>query len=421
MKRYRRPISMVERTWLGIDCVSPPFANHLVLEGHGHIDQAALQAAVAQASQVNPGSRVVLKGALRSSYWKDSGITPLVTKVSGGDWDGCSQDHAPFLKRKLPYTGPTCEILIVEGRAQRIIFRANHGVMDGRGVITWAEDVFRVLRGETPLGAFSTETDGTIVSHITGQTREIYADRCIAPTGKSRPAAPGAVWKRLTFQGPLGKAVGKIGCALARSAWRHDDGLVRLMIPVDLRHRRPGLRSTANLSTALYIDIARNATPDDITHAVWKQLYRKYDCMPFMGIELLDIIPIALLGCGIKMIAGMNHLSGLYNASAIISHVGRIDQGMFCGGGFHANTTFIIPPHLDRAPVFIVLVENMGRHEITVSLPNDLGTDQRFERLLRDISLALAPEEINDVSVMPRPELILPTPKTSLSYKDMHP
>ena len=121
------------------------------------------------------------------------------------------------------------------------------------------------------------------------------------------------------------------------------------------------------------------------------------------------------------MIAGMNHLSGLYNASAIISHVGRIDQGMFCGGGFHANTTFIIPPHLDRAPVFIVLVENMGRHEITVSLPNDLGTDQRFERLLRDISLALAPEEINDVSVMPRPELILPTPKTSMSYKDMHP
>jgi hypothetical protein len=418
---YRRHVSLVERLWLGIDRVSPPFVNNLVLEGHGYIDQAVLQDAVAQASQVNPGSRVVLKGVLRGCRWQDSGITPPVTRVSGGAWDGYRHDHAPFLKRKLPDHGPTCEVLIVDGTPQRIIFRANHGAMDGRGIITWAEDVFRVLRGEAPLGADATETDTTIVSHVTTRTREVYADRCIATTGISLPAAPGSAWRRLSLKGPLGKAVGKIGCVLAQSARHYSDGLVRLMIPVDLRNHRPGLRSTANLSTALYIDVAKDATPDSIMRDIWRQLYRKHDCMRFVGINMLDMIPITLLGLGLKVVAKMNHMSGFYNVSAIISNVGHIDQGMFCGGGFQTDTTYVIPPHLDRTPVFIVLVENMGRHEITVSVPNDLGTSQRFDRLLKDISQALTSETFDGASFIPRQELVLPAPTTGMFLKDMHP
>lgn len=396
VERFQRSVTQMERAWLGIDRISPPFAIQLVLEGHGRINLDCLQAAVAKASQVNPGSSLVLKGALRHSHWLDSGRPPLVSKVEGGAWDGHHPANAPFLARNLPYSGPTCEVLLVEGVLPRLIFRANHAVMDARGICTWAEDVFRVMNAKEPYGARSTETEKSIMAHCTDQIRRVGADECIAPTGRSQPSAPGATWERLTLAGSLAKAIGKIGYSLAQSAWRYDDGIVRLVIPVDLRPRKPGLRSTGNLTSFLYIDVTKDSTPDTITYDMWRQLYRKRDCMRFVGGVSFDLIPITLLGIGIKIISKLNHRNGLYNASALISNVGRIDTKMFCGGGFHTDTIFMIPPNVDRMPVSIVLVESMGRQEITVSVPNDLATDNRFDCLLEDICRALDPEALQE-------------------------
>ena len=152
--RYQRIVSTTERCWLAIDRQTCPFVISLVLEGRGGLDIGDLTNAVYRASSVNPGCRLVLKGALQWSRWQDSGTPPPVSVVSGKVWDGYGSRGAPFLARRLPENGPTCEVLMVEGYPPRLIFRAHHGVMDGRGIFTWVEDVFRTLRGEEPLGAY---------------------------------------------------------------------------------------------------------------------------------------------------------------------------------------------------------------------------------------------------------------------------
>jgi hypothetical protein len=100
--KFSRPVLPGERLWLAADIIHPPFLNQMVLEGTGTMDLDELTDAVARASDANPGCRLILKGALRSSYWLDSGVAPPVRRISNSPWDGYSQDNAPFLNDRLP-------------------------------------------------------------------------------------------------------------------------------------------------------------------------------------------------------------------------------------------------------------------------------------------------------------------------------
>jgi len=390
--RLRRPLATVERLWLAADAVAPPYANQVVVEGRGVIDQGRLEDAVAKASQANPGSRLVLKGALQGCYWLDSGLTPPVRCLKDVTWDGRGSENAPFLKTALTYHGPICEVLYLEGSSgvTRLVFRSNHGAMDGMGTVYWAEEVFRVLRGEEPLGPHAEPTSMVaFLRQFTERTRKIPPVNCIAPTGEARGLYAGTRWQRLSFTGSFSKVLGRVGWALARSARHYGHGPVMLAIPVDMRQRQPGLRTTTNMSMALYVEVGPEDGPEEIAREVKRQLDERYDCMLFEGGTMVDLIPIVLLELGLKLITLHCHRKGGYSSTALISNLGRLNRDNFCGGGFQADTVFLIPPRVDGIPAFVVLTGCADRLEVTVSLPNVLATEGRFERLLDDIDRVL--------------------------------
>lgn len=383
---YQRPVSIVERIWLGVDSSFPPYAVQIVLEGSGQLEETHLRSAVAQASQANPGSRLVLKGISRNLYWRDSGISPPVRRVTGDLWDGYTARHASFFSEPLPHTGPTAEVLVVDGPVPRLVFRALHAVMDGRGAYLWVEDVFRCLRGEEPLGSSSTLAEWQVAKRITSLKRKLPPIDSIAVTGKSRSGNPGTTWRRLTFHGAYPKVLGRVIWAVAQSAWRYGEGGVRLMIPTDLRQRAPEERSTGNLSIALHVDVQRDSTPDTIMRDIRSQIDQKFDCMLFEGGSGLNLVPIRLLGASIKLIGRRHHAKGLYSASGLITNLGLIDTRALSGGGFTTTTTFVMPPCWDNLSTFILMTGSTGRVEILVSVPNGLATGNRFELLLQDIA-----------------------------------
>ncbi|OHD63391.1 MAG: hypothetical protein A2176_00430 [Spirochaetes bacterium RBG_13_51_14] len=388
-QRFERPLSATERIWLGFDGAFSPYANQAVLEGRGNLDFEHLKSAVETASTANPGSRLVLSGSLRGSFWRDSGVTPRVRKVSAELWDGYGPENAPFLKDRLRHSGPTCEVVYAEGDVPRIIFRSNHGVMDGVGTLTWMEDIFRVLRGEPPIGTSSTLTEYQLVKIVSDKTMKMHPIDNIAPTGKDAKMKGGVIWKRLTFFGSYSRLMGRIAMALAQSAWKYGDGPFRMGIPVDIRQRQKGLRSTGNLSMAIYVEIFRDSTPESITAEIKRQLDEKYDCICIEGGDYIDLIPLWLMALSIKLIIIIPLLTGRHNVSAAISNLGQIDTAKYCGGGFTTDTIFFIPPRFDGLPAFVVLTGKTDRLEMTVSVPNSLAGGGRFERLLDDIGTAL--------------------------------
>jgi len=150
---YTRNMSFNERLFVVADRLHPPVANRFIFEGTGVPDPERWRRAVEIASAANPGSRLVLKGRLGGCRWVDSGVTPQVIEAPECE-QGVLPKEAPYLQKPLyPETGPTCDVVLVPGRPMRVIFRTHHGVMDGRGTLTWAEDVFRALRGEHCTGS----------------------------------------------------------------------------------------------------------------------------------------------------------------------------------------------------------------------------------------------------------------------------
>jgi hypothetical protein len=169
---FERPVSPTEWLYLAGARVMPPFAIQLVVEGRGRIDRDGLARAVAVASDACPGVRLVRRGRT----WIDSGEAPPVREVAAVDF------HRPL----DPDLGPTCEVLLapavdnttqdntaMENAAMEnvnvtLVFRAFHGVMDGRGVLAWAGNVFRALPGEEPAGAPSRATDYSLLQQYSG-------------------------------------------------------------------------------------------------------------------------------------------------------------------------------------------------------------------------------------------------------------
>lgn len=101
--------------------------------------------------------------------------------------DFTALDANPILNRPLGVTADaTTEVVLVTSDPTTVIFRAFHGVMDAKGLGTWAADVFRVLRGEEPLGAPDTTADHTLADRIGAPGRPTR----LLPTYRS-PSAPG--------------------------------------------------------------------------------------------------------------------------------------------------------------------------------------------------------------------------------------
>jgi hypothetical protein len=151
---YSRPISYSERLYLVAESIHPAFCIQIVAEGEGPLDVCALRSAVSRAGEANPGSRLVQRGAARWARWVASGapelrvIDPWVPELRAGSVP------AELVRTLPPESGPTCEVVCSSsGNRHRLIFRCFHGVMDARGLLHFAEEVFRRVRGERLLGA----------------------------------------------------------------------------------------------------------------------------------------------------------------------------------------------------------------------------------------------------------------------------
>ena len=380
-----------ERAFVALNLICPPVVIQHIFDGEGRLDPERWRKAVAVASEANPGTRLILKGHLGWSRWVDSGITPRVREVDGSNWDGMGPENAPpFLQESLPYReSPTCEIILIQGPIPRVMFRSHHAVCDGRGALFWAEDVFRVLRGEATVGSTSSITDVEICKSFQNEYRTPFPAEHIAPTGRPKGNETGVTWRRCPVRGKIPNLLARCARLAAEEAWRHGEGVVRFGIPVDLRHRRPDLRSTANLSFALYIEVRKDTTPDEIVRDIALQINQGEEGRLTKGDERLENIPLCLIRRSAERIIRRRHGRGLYSLSGILTNLGRVDLHRFHGGGFAARAFWIAPPATEYYPFFLVMTGYESCSELTLSIPKVLAGEGRLEGALQRIARGL--------------------------------
>jgi hypothetical protein len=394
IKKYSRKLSANDLISIARDR-EVSFNNQFIFEGNGVLDKAKWLSAVETASAANPGSRLIMKGYPFASRWVDSGKTPRVREVDGSRWSGRDLNGAQFLFDQLsPVEGPTCEVVLVQGNPPRVVFRSNHGVMDAKGTLLWAEDIFRALRGEPVLGSKFTLNDEEVSKNLPIIKKEKVSKNNITPGGKVQDDDQGVVWLRKTIQGRFRNLQSQVIYLTAREAWKDSDGTVVFCISVDLRrHMPPETRATGFLSKNILMEIKPDYTVEKITELLKKNLNEKREATYSRLNRLLFFVPIRLINYIFRRISIKMHNSGHYLATGIVVTMGVIPLETYTGGGFYPSVTYAIPPFLDVFPFFIGMIGNGKDVEVMITMHKGLASNGRIEKIMDSITSQLVPEK----------------------------
>jgi len=386
---YTRPLSTIERYYVSCDSykngqLHTPCVNQMVVEGIGTIDEEELRKAVVRASYVNPGSRVKLVGHLGFSRWVDSdNSTPL--RIVHSHWDGRSNDDAEFLLKPLPpRSGPTSEVVLVHADNKHfIIIRSHHGAMDGRGTLHFANDVFRCLRGEDPIGENSSINDMQLALSLNDHAKADSLGRDVAAaTGSAKPQSTQNLeqpsrWIRKTLLGKHKSLLAKVALEIARYARLNDEDNVRFQIPVDMRPHEENLNSTANLTGGIVVKVNLNSTAESWNSDIQQQLAEKreteiprfFKIFPF---HLLNWVPTATIRNSNNKLVKKRQTNSLFRTTGVISNLGLLKVEQFSGAGFIANKSYFIPPEFETTALFVTLAGHKEGVEIIMRAPQQL-------------------------------------------------
>ncbi|MBF6063711.1 non-ribosomal peptide synthetase [Nocardia terpenica] len=395
-RAYRRPISPVEQQFIA---AGPDAAVTLQLcvVGDGSLTAADLERAVAVAGDACPGSRC----AAVDGYMVDTGVPPVVRDA--GEITGDIGDLADLRRRPGGDGRPLCEVILArrpagalsdETGSATVVFRADHALMDARGLVLWAAAVFAALREQTPTPATDTITDVELATRLLAELPDA-GDRkppmlppewaLVLP--RTSKDANGPLWRRRSIEGVHHGLVARLVAQLAAR-----QGRVRCLIPVDLRRHDPSVSSTANLVLQVVIDASADDDWTDLHARLLSALAdrRELDMCPPPDSDGGDPDTIRLIQRGLNRIALDQ---GVATATAIVSHWGRLRRADYSTAAFTARGLYTLPVIPPGAPVVIDAIEVEGRTDVSVGWYDDLGVGPAAEQLLAELSEAVWPAE----------------------------
>ncbi|MEE2830692.1 MAG: hypothetical protein VX498_16010 [Myxococcota bacterium] len=392
MSGVLRSLSGVERLWLTADLLSPPFVNQMVIEGQGAPGESgglgSWRAALARLGEAHPGSRSRLVGTLGWSRWQDDGPGPRLVEVDGTDWDGRSGAGAPFLQGALdPRSGPTVELLVVRGPCPRLVLRTHHAVMDGRGTLCLAEDLFRILSGRSPVGSVAGPLTDQRIAEAAGRDPEVPPMLDMEPVlAGEGEAASGLSWSRVSIpsggQSPLPALVAVLAGRCGRRC--------RFDIPIDLRRHEPELRSTANLTGLLRLSLQGDESPGAVADRLRQAVQDREESDFVLGAGRLTWLPLWLLRRAGSKASERSLDERLFGTVGTLSNLGRLTPSVFSSPDFAAQRIFFIPPGNPGLPLFLTLTGGPEGVELCASAPRRLIRNDELCQQLAEVGAALA-------------------------------
>ncbi|HEV2635890.1 MAG TPA: hypothetical protein VGX23_12125 [Actinocrinis sp.] len=371
---YTRRLSGIERGYLNAAATGTPQLIQMVIEGDGHLDPRALTEAIALATQANPGLAV----RRRAGAWRGGGPLPPLTDLADVGVD------APFYLRDLDVVnGPVCEVGVhQEAGTARLVVRASHIATDGRGLRNWIEDVFRVLRGQDPVGAAAV-VDDTHFRAAAGTFAPAPPPVRVAPFPAvlgHGPAEAVPLWTRRRVRACPTGVTARVAAGISKHL-ATDTG--RIIVPVDLRRHDRSVRSTANLTAQLVLDIRRADSWRRLHGQILNALARKHEVAQ-LDRDFLRSNPFA------NSLREAQELDGdRFPCTAIITDHGRVDTEPYRTAHFQPTGFATLPMLVPYAELFLSACQIGEETELTVSCRRRAGAQAACEALLDDIERKL--------------------------------
>ena len=392
MAFYRTP-SPLELTYLAQDTAeTSPFVNQYVIEGFGPLSLAELVVAVQTAATAVPEARLRLKGYWKFRAWHDDGLMPRVLEMDAGHWDGMSGENAPLLGNPMdPRTGHVCEVALLHGNPQRILFRTHHACMDGAGTIFFIKQVFNALRGDTVVSPNCRDSEWDVARRFDDVPRNVPLGGCHTPWNTQRPEwNRGCHWRRFLYPGRPNAMGGKVLAVINTLAEEVSAGKVIIRMPADLRrYLDDGQFTASNCSAALDIDITGEHSPKKLQQMIISSMRQQQDLASIIrAAKHLHWFPLRMLRAS-DTVKQRLHGAGTYNYSATVTNLGKLEPEQFSATSFQCTGLFGVPIALELTPLTIAFIQYDQHTAIHVSIPAALGTEKDLAQLCNRISETL--------------------------------
>ncbi|SES40860.1 amino acid adenylation domain-containing protein [Streptomyces sp. yr375] len=394
---YQRPVAAVDWWFLASPRKQYPVIQ-LAVEGVGLLSHSDLSDAVAEASRACPGTRLVF----RKGMWRDSGRAPAVIVGDGAAYDRVRFD-SPLLRRPLRpgAGGATCEVLLLTGEPNTVVFRGFHAAMDGRGLLLWATEVFHALAGVPVVGADDRLSEDGLMEKLAGELPDGLPPVAAAPVlqwpsplGRLGKGRREPMWRRRTVDGSHPGITAKLALALSadgRGPVEEDPALKGyFMVPVDGRRHVPGIRSTSSVTMSASLEVRDGDHWEDVGARLLTALSERQELASRTD-PALRKLPRWLVGLLERGADAKTTDKGLYGSTAILSDLGALDLAEFSPPGFTATSVYMLASPGPVAPPEVDAVTADGRTEITVGWWDNPGAAERAEALLDRVEEALSP------------------------------
>ena len=408
---FSRPVCANEHLYLSGKTFLGDIVIQMVICGKGSLIVEQVEQAVIETSRQVPGSRL----RLNQKTWIGDAPPPRVVHLAQHPVDGvngsepvCRFDHFD------PVVGYTCDVgLYQSGDECCLVFRALHAVMDGQGLVTWAQSVMSILQGKS-LGlndASTTDDQFLKASKAPIRHAEPIVPACRGPKPSKLNGSIASNINRFhfatrTLNGSTPAIVAKLMLATKQLLCSSAEDRARVMIPVDLRRHFSslGIQNMANLSLPIFM----NPTQHQHWSECNKDLLGQIEAQVFVAKGRNDLmyryLPHNWLGALLNGLWRYQLKAGRYLLSAVISHIGRHSVNDFSAPGFDPNRVLFIPCVTPIAPFSIAISETSQSTELCL-IKNSLlwgSAEQVLDQLLQHAGLSVTHKSSEEPSLEDR-------------------
>ena len=418
MKEFIRKISASERLYLTGAQLYPPFCIRMVIESDHSIAIKQLQKAVSIASKRHPNSRLILVKKGMHSFWKDSGIDPPVISLPKSSEKEFSSKMNSAIDAPIDYKkGPTSSVYQIQNATSFfIIFKVFHGTMDGKGTTSWVNDVFRVLKKETIIGATSALTDEGFLKTTSPKNsfRKNYPLNATPAIKKETRYKTDNIATQTVIKLP-----GKHTAIVAKLIhyFLKKGKINRFMIPVDLRKHVTNIQTGSNFSNPIFFetDDSKDLEWKDIYADLIEQLAEKKELQTGQYDTIFHYLPVVFLNYIQKKLQKKQINNSSFMLSGIISHMGKIELQNFSFNNFYPKGVFFYPMHLPNIASSFVISENNHQTYLGISVPSKLADTEDLSLSLKNFKLQLSQDRTKNT----KPSVIEGNKKNDFPYQSI--
>lgn len=389
MNSFFRQASPNERVYIHAQELFSPLNIQCFFEGSGRLTATQLQKAVDTATEVCPGARLVYA----KKKWLDSGQIPIVQEVENNLFDGYNFEVLELRTNLLHTKGPPIEVLLVSGRTYGILFRVFHGIMDGKGVLLWVENIFRALRGEEVVAIPSRHSDLSFIQELDYKkfnslqfpSKKIMED--VSSIGYTDIET-----HRITITGNYGSLVPKL---MKSFASLFCDAVSFFMVPVSLRTKDLSVRSTANLVLPIFIEVSKEDSIQEINQRFIQKL-KEDEFLNIANAKLgvLGYVPDLVMKVVLWSYAQLCRTRSVFSTSGVISYVGHYDLATFSCTDFRCSTFYSIPLLTPFSPVSVVAYKNNHAMEVSVSYNASVFSKEKRKEISQVVYNAITERDV---------------------------